>query len=183
MNIQTHSISYQTKDNKLVIEITVNNYAKTIDELNDLIDYGKQLGKNLVVEIKKEFPHRSLNANSYMWVLVGQIADALRTSKDEIYIRMLTDYGQREQELIRVAKPALQVLERATNNHCCVVDVITTADTVYYDVAILRGSSSYNSKEMATLLDGVISEAQALGISVDTPSKIALYKERWGSNG
>ena len=44
----------------------------------------------------KEYKHkRSRNQNSYCWELIGQIADSMRKSKEEVYFSMLRDYGQR----------------------------------------------------------------------------------------
>jgi hypothetical protein len=179
MNFITKYIDTETINNKYIIKLTVNHFAKTVQEISDLQDWLKQTDKSLYITIDKEHAKRSLNANAYMWVLVNQIADVLGKSKDETYIQMLTDYGQREPELIRVVADALTILKRATNNHCVVVDIIS-GDPVYYDVAILIGSSNYNTKDMATLLDGVISEAKELGIDTATPSEIAKMKERWG---
>ncbi len=47
-------------------------------------------------EIKEHRQKRSLNANAYCWALIGQIADNMRKSKEEVYLGMLRDYGQSE---------------------------------------------------------------------------------------
>ena len=41
------------------------------------------------------------------------------------------------------------------------------------------GSSKYDSKEMATFIDGIIQEARDLGIDTDTPEQLARFTERW----
>lgn len=49
--------------------------------------------KQYVVEVKQKRKDRSLNANAALWVLLGEMAAKLRTSKDELYLEMLTRYG------------------------------------------------------------------------------------------
>jgi hypothetical protein len=44
----------------------------------------------------------------------------------------------------------------------------------------MRGSHTYNSVEMARLIDGVISEAKELGIETITVSEKDKMLEQWG---
>jgi hypothetical protein len=45
---------------------------------------------------------------------------------------------------------------------------------------VYKGSSEYNTKEMSVLIDGIISEAEAIGdIEVLPPHEIARLKEMW----
>ncbi|MDQ9744386.1 hypothetical protein RF397_17385, partial [Acinetobacter baumannii] len=50
--------------------------------------------KLYIAQIKEYRKKRSLDANAYCWKLIGDIADALRTSKEEVYLLMLKRYGQ-----------------------------------------------------------------------------------------
>lgn len=45
-------------------------------------------------DLKDHKDKRSLNANAYAWALIGKIADALRTTKEDVYLIMLKRYGQ-----------------------------------------------------------------------------------------
>ena len=79
--------------------ITLALTAKTdISELKAIIADKKLL----TVDISQQRKKRSLDANSYAWVLITKIADVLRTSKEELYIEMLKRYGQREKQLISI---------------------------------------------------------------------------------
>jgi len=42
------------------------------------------------------------------------------------------------------------------------------------------GTHTYNTKEMAIFIDGVIAEAKDLGIETKTPKEIAEMKSLWG---
>ncbi len=138
-------------------------------------------GKELEVEIKQHRKRRSLDANSYAWVLMSKIADALNTSKDEIYIEMLKRYGQRESQLLSVIAEGVPAIMRATNEHCTVVGESELNGKLFKHLAILIGSSQYDTKDMSILIDGIVSEAKELGIETMTPSEIESLKESWGN--
>ena len=63
-----------------------------IRELDRVIS--ENLGKDLCIEIKPVRKGRSLKANSYAWSLITEMANKMRTSKDECYLLMLQRYGQ-----------------------------------------------------------------------------------------
>ena len=44
---------------------------------------------------------------------------------------------------------------------------------------IFKGSSEYNTKEMAVLIDGIISEAKELDIETLPPVEVERLKEMW----
>ena len=48
--------------------------------------------------------------------------------------------------------------------------------------AVLRPSHEYNTKEMATFIDGVVAEAQELGIDTMSTNEIAKLKAQWGAD-
>lgn len=138
-------------------------------------------GKQLEAEIKQYRKRRSLDANSYAWVLMTKIADVLRTSKEEVYIEMLKRYGQREPELISVIAEGVPAIMRATNNHCCEVGESWLNGKLFKHLAILIGSSQYDTKSMSILIDGIISECKEMGIGVMTMEEINSLLESWGS--
>lgn len=111
------------------------------------------------IKIAKKRNKRSLSANGYAWHLINEIANVLRTGKDEVYLEMLKRYGQ--SEIISVK-----------------ADIDISGFIKYYDVfgkgevdgkqfthyKIYKGSSEYNSKEMSIFIDGIVSEAKELNI-------------------
>jgi hypothetical protein len=55
-----------------------------------------------------------------------------------------------------------------------------TADTV--TLGLMRGSHTFNTKEMSRLIDGTIEEAKELGIETATPEQIRRMMAAWDSN-
>lgn len=137
-------------------------------------------GKELSVEIKQYRQKRSLDANSYAWVLMTKIADVLRTDKEAVYIEMLKRYGQREPQLLSVVEEATDMVYRATRNHCIEVGESELNGKLFKHMAILIGSSQYDTKQMSILIDGIVSECKELDIETMTPAELAGLKERWG---
>ena len=125
-------------------------------------------------EIKEHREKRSLNANAYAWALIGKIADAMRLSKDECYLLMLKRYGQ--SELVSVLS------EVNISGYFKYYEDAGTAihggkGYTYY--RLYKGSSEYDTHEMAVLIDGIVSEAQELGIETLPPDEIQRLTQRW----
>jgi hypothetical protein len=148
-----------------------------IQECKDILSKGKLLA----VEIRQYRQKRSLDANSYAWVIISKIAEAWQppVPKEEVYIEMLKRYGQREPKLLSVVADAVDMVYRATQNHCCEVGESELNGKLFKHLAILIGSSQYDTKQMATLIDGIVSEAKELGIETMTPQELALLKQNW----
>ena len=166
-------------DNKPELTLTLNEGRdKAVTDYEEL----KRIladGKKLTAEIKQLRKKRSLDSNSYSWVLMSRLADVLRCSKEEVYITMLTRYGQREDKVVPVIEEAVETLRRATQGHIAVIGTRHGNGAVFKDIAFLIGSSNYDTQQMAVFLDGIISECKEVGIETATPSEVALMNQAW----
>ena len=125
-------------------------------------------------EIKEHRQKRSLNANSYAWLLIGKIADVLRTSKEEVYLNMLKHYGQ--SEMVSVLS---SIDVRGYFKYFEEVATVTLEGKQFTHYRVFKGSSEYDTREMSILIDGIVYEAKNLGIETMTPDEIAKMKEMW----
>lgn len=135
------------------------------------LQYDELKDKPLEITIKPYRKKRSLDQNSLLWEIIGKIADKLRTSKDEVYLRMIKRYGQGG--VVKVRKQDEETIIRGFDyyeEH----EKLYTDDEKYYRVWV--GSSKYNTEELSILLDGVISEAKEMGIPTDTPDELARLR-------
>lgn len=139
---------------------------------------------DILFEVKRHRKKRSLNANDYYWKLVTEIANAQRMSKSETHNRMLRAYGQPEGiggRLVTVYIPDTDEAERqalkAETYHIKPTSYVKigTKDQTFRQYVLLRGSSTYDTKEMSILLEGTIQEAEQLGIQTLTPEEMARY--------
>lgn len=119
-------------------------------------------------EIKEYKPKRSLSQNAYCWELIGQIADNMRLSKEEVYLNMLQHYGQ--SEIVSV------IAEANVKGYFKYFEKVGTGKVNGKEFAhykVYKGSSEYDTREMSIFLDGVIQEAKNLGIQTLTPNELA----------
>lgn len=145
-----------------------------IGEAREVIQWLLDQEKGKLYEIKEHRKRRSLNANNFCWLIIGRIADALRTSKDEVYLTMLKRYGQ--SDLVSVLASIdvsryFKYYEEAGRTR------LQGKDFIHYRV--YAGSSEYDTREMAILIDGIVDEAKTLGIETLPPDEIAHLKELW----
>ena len=140
-------------------------------------------GKEVTVDIKVKRKGRSLDANAYCWVLCDKIASTkgLLLKKTDVYKQAIRDYGVTTILPVETAK--LEAILRTWDNlglgndH----DIICHSKIKgYTNVRLYVGSSQYNTEEMSVLLDGIIADAQELGIQTETPDQIAEMKAMWG---
>ena len=131
--------------------------------------FDQDRGKIFKIEEYKQ--KRSLTQNAYFWVLVNEIANVTRQSKDDIHLQMLKEYGQNQvisvQSNIDISK-FIKYFEEIGHGR------VNGKDFTHYRV--FEGSSEMDSREMAILLDGVVQEAEQLGIPTLTPNEIARLK-------
>lgn len=125
-------------------------------------------------EIKEYKEKRSLNANNYSWKLITEIGNILRKSKEEVYLEMLKDYGQREMVSIL---SSINIEGYFKYWEIAGTSVLNNKEFTHY--YIYKGTSEYDTKEMSIFIDGVVQEAQQLGIETKTPNEIAMLKELW----
>ena len=142
--------------------------------------YSAQQGdKEYSVKITVSRNPRSLDANSYYHVLVGKIADAMSVSKPEVKNMTLSRYGQIEivnGKPIYLIVPDDQEVEKWEELHLRATSQIKELNGVVYRVYMkVRGSHTYDSKEMSVLIDGTISEAIDAGL---TEAEIMSTREK-----
>lgn len=130
------------------------------------------------IKIEKWRNKRSLDANSYLWVLCSKIAEEIRSSKEEVYEQMLQSYGCVDEEF-----PPITVISTADmsriEGHWLKIKEVAKGDKVFFVYMRIMGSSEYDTKQMSTLIDGVVSEAKSLGIETLSPNELERMKEQW----
>lgn len=151
-------------------------------QLDDLID------KELRISLTRYRNKRSKDANAYFYVLVGKLADVMKVSKAYIHNLMLRKYGQiqtLDDRPVWVILPDTdEVAQEIDENDS--VHLRPTSETktgkdgrVYRTYLMLKGSHELDTKDMSTLIDGVVSECKEAGINTLTPAEIHELMERW----
>lgn len=147
----------------------------------DILPDCEKLGaKELDIRAYPVSKRRSLNANSYYWVLVGKIAEKLRISTARLHNLHLRECGYREmmgEKIVFVVIPDDQeedVLERETFHLAPTSETKEGKDGITYRTyALLRGSHTFSTEEMGRLIDITVKEAQECGIETASPEEIS----------
>ena len=148
----------------------------------DIVEQLKNENK-LTIELKKWRQKRSLDANSYCWVLCDKIAkelckDGTIVTKEDVYKDAILQIGSFEPFIVQEKtymnfkriweKQGLGFLvqEVSKKDKCIKVNC-------YY------GSSTYNTKEMSLLIECIVELAKTLNIETKPQSEIDSLLEEW----
>jgi hypothetical protein len=170
LTFTTGNLSHTDKGHLLILEIPRQNIEGLIPLLHD--------DKLKTIEIKHHKKKRSLDANSALWLVLGKMSEPLLTTPEELYIQYLVRYGVYETIMIKKAAiPSFKLksdfrayVERGERN-------IKGNEMVW--LSCYYGSSKYDSKEFARLLEGVLVDSKEMGIDLITKEEQSRMIEEW----
>ena len=160
----------------LALSLSPQQAQEGVAELKEVL--GK--GKKLQAEIKQYRKKRSLDANSYCWVLCQKLAEKLNSTKEDIYKEAIRKAGQFD--FIAVTDSAADQFLKAWQSKGLgwYAEALESKIEGCKKIMVYYGSSVYDSKEMAHLIEYIISECKELGIETMTPTEISRMMNEWG---
>lgn len=171
-----NSIGMEYGTGKTILYLQINEPQTAMRGFNDFRDCEK-----LSIKISKYREKRSLNANSYCWLLITQLAENQGVTKEEVYRRHIKEIGVCRQ--VEIDEKAADTLIHSWGLHG-LGWFSEKLDYGEHDGFILinlyYGSSTYNTKQMSRLIDNIVQDCQAVGIETKTPDEIARLKSLWG---
>lgn len=171
MRAEIHDLTF-TMDGAQVISF------RTKDDCRELYETLK--GKDLDVTAKKHREPRSLNANSYAWVLMDKLAAKMHIAKESIYKGYVKNIGGNNDSLFMIDEATGQFCD-AWESHGLgwLTDVLPGGETGLSEVIVYYGSSVYDTEQMSRLIDLVVQDCQSVGIETKDPNDIASMLEAW----
>lgn len=167
------NIDYETRKSKISLLLD----TKEIDVIEKLKNENK-----LNVELKKWFKKRSLDANSYCWVLCDKIAKELSKesviTKEAIYKDAIKQIGSFEPMIIE--EKAYENFKRIWEKQGLgfLVNEVSRKDKCI-KVHCYYGSSTYDSKEMSLLISLLVELAESLNIETKSQQEIDSLLKEW----
>ena len=179
--IKQINLDWKTRKTAVTVEID----AKP-DEVEKLTD------KDLTVVLKQYRAKRSLDANSYYWLLLTRLADKVNVSNPFMHNYLLRRYGQPEiidGKMVYIVLPdtdeGAKKADEAETFH-----VKPSSQTKigkdgkrYRTYILLRGSSDLNTKEMSVLINGLVDECKQVGIETmpehEIERMLELYDKKY----
>ena len=130
----------------------------------------------LCIEKKKQ--KRSMNANAYLWTICQKIAEKVGTTKETVYQKNISEVGSFE--VVEVAaEAAKRFIDRWQSNGIGWVAENIGERNGYATIVAYYGSSTYDTAEMARLIDAIVAEAKTVGVETMTPIEIERLKDEW----
>ena len=135
-------------------------------------------------EIKKHANRRSLDANAFCWALCSDIGKALKPPlpKEEVYRNAIRGLGKFDLLLSEQAKAdgIISAWSRCGTGWFAEVIGESREHPGFVWLHAYMGTSVYDSKEMSVLIDGLVQDAQNMGIVIPLGKKeIERLKTRW----
>lgn len=139
--------------------------------------YNFKPGEYQLVKAKKP---RSLDANAYCWVLCTKIAEAVGTTKEEVYRDNIKNIG--EYTPLPIKAEAVDEFKRIWAGHGIgwFAEVVDDSKLPGYKLCFAyQGSSVYDTAQMCRLIDSIIQDAKAVGVDVISDREKSLLLEAW----
>lgn len=142
-------------------------------------------GKRYNVKITQHRERRSLDANAYAWTLIGKLSAKLNLPPDEVYRGYIKDVPH-NYTIVPVREDMVEHWDRIwCSGHLgrLTRDMGPCRNLAgYHNVMSYIGSSDYDKKMMAQLIDLIVQDCKAQGIETMTPRELAALEEEWGKN-
>lgn len=138
--------------------------------------------KTYMAELKDFRSKRSPDANAYCWSLLTALARAVQSTKEELYIRYVKEWGPyKDFTLTEDEAKTFKVVWEHMGLGWPTEQIDYTPDGEEVIVRAYYGSSTYNTKQMSRLIDLIVKDCKLVGVETLTPDKIALLKEDWNA--
>ena len=186
MKATATKIRLQTnEDNQVELVLTLKETRLQIQkeavESKSIIEQGKQLTLELT-QLKRK---RSLDANSYCWVLCQKIAETISKdkgviyTKEDIYKRAIREVGQFETLAVTEAAAEQFIKVWDSRGLGWYAEEMDSKIAGCKKIIAYYGSSCYDTKAMSRLIEYIVQDAKQLKIETMTPNEIASMVDKW----
>lgn len=159
----------------LMLKVNLRDATAFCDEMKD--------GKVYEADLKEHRKKRSLDANSYCWLLLGKLANKVGLSKEAVYREFVKDVGG-NYEILPIRNDAVDkwISNWQSKGIGWVCDILGESKLDgYTNVITYYGSSTYDSLQMSRLINLIQEDCKQYGIEVMTPAELALLMDGWSS--
>lgn len=158
-------------------ELLSNNYIVSFEmEEGSLEQADKINGKELIVSAEPFKDLRSGEANRLLWECIGKLAKFQNRDKWEVYLESLRKYGQFTYVCL---KPEAVEAFKEEWRECEEIGELEINGQKAVQLLCYFGSSTYNTKEFAQLLDGVIQDMTDAGMDKPLSKEMKRALEQW----
>lgn len=156
---------------KMIFEFKNKNVLESLEKLKPF---------NINIKLEKWYSKRSLNANAYMWQLIGKLAKKMNLTNNEVYRKHVKEAGSFT--VLQMEEDEMKEFERIWQSKGLGWICEKSIDK-YGQIVLLafHGSSIYTTKEMVRLIDSVVQDCREQGIETKTNDEIDSLLKEWDS--
>ena len=166
-----HSLQFTVDGTQLLTLAIQGDFRPYIEEFAD---------KELKAEIKPFKAKRSISANAYAFVLIDKLAEKLRISPKEVYRNAIRNIGG-VSDVVCCQNFAVEDFCRKWENKGLGWQTETLESKIdgCTNIVCYYGSSTYDSKQMSSLINNIVQDCKEQGIETMTPAELSRLCEEW----
>lgn len=137
--------------------------------------------KKYTCTIKEFRKKRSLDANAYLWKMIGQVSEAVLAPTEEVYRSYIRDLGG-NYEVFPVRNDfadKFPTVWEADHIGWFADNIGLSKYEGYTNFRCYYGSSIYDTKQMSRLIQAVVDDCKELGIETLSEMELSRLKEEW----
>ena len=181
----TEAMIQRPLDGKFIISIFLPEaQSDAALEFSALLQNNTKSNTEMVAKINRKRNVRSPDANSYFWKLCNELANKINQNREDVYREMIRVNG---------VYTDIPMIDEAVDGHIRrwgSKGIGWFAEPLHKSrqfkgftvVRTYYGSSSYNTAEMAHLIDAIVAECKENEINTLTPDEIEHMKSIWSNN-
>ncbi len=155
-----------------------------VGTIEQIIQYLFKQDKTKKYEVKEVKKKRSINANNYFWKLLQELCELQNLDTIEEYKKRVKELGifrrfRIETRDVKTFKIMWQ--DKGIAWFCEIADTEYIGNIEFKIINAYYGSSSFNSKQMSRLIDGVVQDCQAVGIETKPKAEIDSLLRSWNN--
>lgn len=120
---------------------------------------------------------RSNDANAYAWVLMQKIAEKVDSDRWSVYLELLKKYS-RAFTFVIVKPDAIDRMKEQWRE-CIDLGEVEMQGQKGHQLQLFYGSSTFDSKEMAVFIEGIVRECEQLEIETIPPEELERMVSMW----
>lgn len=172
-----NGLSQDYTSGKMLLSLEINEQRDLLEGYDELASREK-----LSIELKPFREKRSLDANAYMWKLLGELSAVLNLGNEEVYRHYVREMGV--YEIIPVKSKFVERFCAAWRREGIGWMAEPMRDSKiegYVNLMCFYGTSIYDQAEFSRLLNQVVEDCKAQGIQTEPQERIdALVEAYYG---
>lgn len=153
-----------------------------VGTIEQVIQYLFKQDKTKKYEVKEVKKKRSINANNYFWKLLQELCELQDLDAIEEYkkrVKELAIFRRFRIETKDVKTFEIMWQDKGIAWFCEIADTEYISNVEFKIINAYYGSSSFNSKQMSRLIDGVVQDCKAVGIETKCEAEICSLLKEW----